>query len=94
MVCDEASKNKKVLPPSKNGGLTAIRVALSSDIQVLRDIAAGSSFREALVHKTDEKVQYSVCFAQLYSDNYHFVNCIKFAGLLSEERSNTYEPAR
>lgn len=56
MVGDEASKNKKVLPPSKNGGLTAIRAALSSDIQVLRDVAAGSSFREALAHKTDKKV--------------------------------------
>ena len=64
MVCDEASKNKKVLPPSRNGGLTAIRAALSSDIQVLRDVAAGISFREALLHKadkTDKKVPLVWC---------------------------------
>ena len=63
MVCDEASKNKKALPPSKNGGLTAIRAALNSDIQVLHDVAAGGSFREALAHKT-EKVQ-SICSVQV-----------------------------
>ena len=62
VVCDEASgKNKKVLPPSKNGGLTNIQATLSSDIRVLHDIAAGSSFREALFHKTDDKVQLDHC---------------------------------
>ena len=48
MVCDEVSEQDKLLPPSKTGGLTAIRSAVSSDNRVLRDVAAGTSIRTAL----------------------------------------------
>ena len=65
VVCDEANKNKKVLPPSKNGGLTAIRAALDSDVRVLRDVAAGSAFREALIHETNRKVQCNVLHSSI-----------------------------
>ena len=54
MVCDEVNKQSKLLPPSKNGGLTAIRKSLNSDSRVLRDVAAGSSFKTALI---SEKVR-------------------------------------
>ena len=57
MVCDDVNKKSKLLPPSKTGGLSTIRAALSSDNRVLRDVAAGGSLRVALLHKEKGKVQ-------------------------------------
>ena len=48
VVCDDVSEQDKSLPPSKTGGLTAIKSAVSSDNRVLRDVAAGTSIRTAL----------------------------------------------
>ena len=56
MVCDDVNKKSKLLPPSKTGGLSTIRAALSLDNQVLRDVAAGGALKVALLYKENEKV--------------------------------------
>ena len=53
MVCDEVNKKAKQFPPSKTGGLSAIRAVLGSDRRVLRDVAAGGSLRVALLQEKE-----------------------------------------
>lgn len=45
VVC-EGKKKPQPLPPSRNAGLSSIRVALGSNARVMTDMAAGSSFKE------------------------------------------------
>ena len=58
MVCDEVNKKARPdLPPSKTGGLSAIKAVLGSDRRLLRDVAAGGSLRVALLHEKEHGSQ-------------------------------------
>ena len=46
VVCDGTNKRRQSLPPSRNAGLSSIRVALGSNNRAMLDIAAGTSFGE------------------------------------------------
>ena len=52
-MCDEVNKQSEKLPPSRTGGLSAIKTILRSDSRVLRDVTAGKSLRVALLQEGD-----------------------------------------